>query len=224
LTVAKRVQLPIFACLACVVALVALVLAAYALHPFEQLDAKTLIHLGAPLESRSYRAAEAFAYLGDPLPLLALLFAVCAFALAFGRRREALAAVAIVAGANLTTQVLKVLLAHPRYQPYPDFHQPWPTAFPSGHTTAAWSIAVALIVAAPARLRPLAVIVGLAFASLVSVSVIVLEWHFPSDVLGGILISVGWGCAAVAALRLTEPTAPPPQPAQPSSRFAISTK
>ena len=99
------------------------------------------------------------AHLGDPLPLLAMLAAVCAFALAVGRRREALAAVAVVAGANLTTQVLKVA---PRAPALPvrarATDQPGPIAFPSGHATAAASIAIAFalrLAAAPGgRWRP----------------------------------------------------------------------
>jgi membrane-associated phospholipid phosphatase len=222
--VPQRVLAPIFACLLCAVALVGLVLAAYAIGPFESLDARTLVHLAAPLESRSFRAAEDLAYLADPVPLLAMLAGVCAFALAFGRRREALAAVAVVVGANVTTQVLKMVLAHPRYQPYAGFHQPWPNAFPSGHATAAASVAVALIIAAPPRLRPMAAAIAVSFAGAVALSVVVVQWHFPSDALGGILVASGWGFAAVAALRLTEPSAPPPRSAQASSRFAISTK
>ncbi len=201
---AKRIQAPVFACLACVGALIALVLAAYALRPVELLDARTLIHLSVPLGSRSYEAVEGIAQLADPLPLLAMLVAICGFALALGRRREALAAVVVVAGANLTTQVLKVVLAHPRYQPYAEFHQPWPTAFPSGHMTAAASVAVALMLVAPRGVWPLAAATGVVFAGLVGISVVALEWHYPSDVLGGILVAAGWGFAALAACRALE--------------------
>lgn len=198
---AERIKTPLFAWLACVVALIALVLAAYALHPVESLDARTLVHLALPLESRPYRAAESLAGLADPLPLLMLLAAVCAFGLALGRRRETLAAVAVVAGANVTTQILKGLLAHPRYQPYAEFHQPWSDAFPSGHATAAASIAVALMLVAPRGVWPLAAATGVVFAGLVGVSVIALEWHYPTDVLGGILVAAGWGFAVLAACR-----------------------
>ncbi len=220
---AKRVQAPLLAWLACVVALMALVAAAYALHPVEALDAKTLVHLAAPLESNSYDALEGIARLADPLPLLAMLVAVVAFALALGRRREALVAVAVVAGANLTTQILKGLLAHPRYQPYSGYHQPWSDAFPSGHATAAASIAVALMLAAPRGVWPLAAATGVIFAGLVGVSVIAIEWHYPSDVLGGFLVAAGWGFAALAALRAPRPRDPSPR-AQAPSRFAVSTK
>ena len=219
----ERVKTPLVACLACALALVVLALAAYSFGPLERFDARALVGFSLQLETRSYRAAEKIAGLADPLPLLAMLVAVCAFALALGRRREALAAAAVVAGANLTTQALKVLLAHPRYQPYVEFHQPWSNAFPSGHMTAAASIAVALMLAAPRGVWPLAAATGVVFAGLVGISVIALEWHYPSDVLGGILVAACWGFAALAALRLARPL-DPARPAQASSRFAIPAK
>jgi membrane-associated phospholipid phosphatase len=224
--VAQRVKAPLLACLGCAVALVGLVILAYGFGPFERLDAQMIVHFSARLDSHSYRLAEGMAQLADPLPLLAMLAAVCAFALALGRRHEAVAAVAVVAGANLTTQLLKAVLAHPRYQPYPGYGEPWEDAFPSGHATAAASIAVALMLAAPRRVRPLAIATGVAYAGAVGLAVVALEWHYPSDVAGGFLVAAGWGFAAVAGLRLVRPRGPSPSSAQASrsSRFAISTK
>ena len=173
--------------------------------------------------STRFDVATVFAHLADPLPMIVMLIAICGLAVHWDRRREALAAVAVVAGANVTTQVLKALLDHHRYQSFLGPDQPWSGAFPSGHATAAASIGVALFLVAPPRLRPLAAVIGASFTALVSVSVVLLEWHYPSDVLGGLLIVAGWGFAAVAALRLRQPAEHAP-PAQASSRFAISTK
>ena len=50
------------------------------------------------------------AHLGDPLTFLLLAALAVAVGLKRGRRREAIAALAVVAGANLTTQLLKVLV------------------------------------------------------------------------------------------------------------------
>ncbi|HEV7614817.1 MAG TPA: phosphatase PAP2 family protein [Solirubrobacterales bacterium] len=219
----ERVKTPLLACLACAVALCVLVVLAYGFGPFERADAAMIVQLSVAPESHSLRLADGVAQLADPLPLMAMLAAVCALALGLGRRHEALAAVAVVAGANLTTQVLKVVLSHPRYQPYAGYREPWENAFPSGHATAAASIAVALMLAAPRGLRPLAVAAGLVFAGAVGIAVVALEWHYPSDVLGGFLVAAGWGFAALAGLRLTRPGDPSPS-AQASSRFAISTK
>jgi membrane-associated phospholipid phosphatase len=220
--VAKNLRNPIAACLACAGGLVVLVFLAYKFGPAERLDASILNRAGLMPETSSWESANGFAHLAEPLPLTVMLLAACGLAIAAGRRREALAAVAVVGGANLTTQLLKGVLAHPRYEYFAGFHAPWPNAFPSGHATAAASISVALVLAAPARLRPLAIALGLAFTAGISVAVIVLQWHYPSDVLGGILVAAGWGFAALAALRFSRRERSPE--VQASSRLAISMK
>lgn len=220
---AKNVRYPLAACLACAGALVVLVVLAYKFGPVERLDASILTRAGvAPFTGR-WESANGFARLADPLPLLVMLLLTCGLALAAGRRREALAVVAVVAGANLTTQLLKGVLAHPRFEYFAGFHAPWPNAFPSGHATAAASISVALVLAAPPRLRPPAIALGVGFTAAVSVAVIVLQWHYPSDVLGGILVASGWGFAALAALRFSRRREGAPE-VQTSSSFAISMK
>ena len=219
---AARVKAPVLASAACAAALVPLVLAAYALAPVEHLDASLLARISDHAGPAFSALAESVVGLVDPVPLLAITLLVCALALAWGGRREAVAAAAVVAGANLTTQALKLLLAHPRYQPYPGHAHPWPTAFPSGHTTAAVSLAIASVLAAPPRLRPLAAALGAGFAVAVAVSVVALEWHFPSDVIGGALVAGAWGFAALAWLRSRR--AAPPVARQAATRAAISTK
>lgn len=198
-----RVKGPLAACLACGVALVVVVVLAYGFAPAETLDAKILLHLGALPFTSVYETAHDFARLADPLPLLVMLIGVVLLGLSWGGRREALAAAVVVVGANVTTQLLKGLLAHPRYQPYVETHQPWSDAFPSGHATAAASIGVALVLAAPRRWRLPAALVGGGFALAVGAAVVVLQWHFASDVAGAYLVTAAWGFAALAALRLS---------------------
>lgn len=202
-----RVKGPLAACVACAGALGALVILAYAFGPAEALDSRLLVHLAAEEASGAWRLAGEVARLADPLPLLLMLGAVVLVALAAGRRREALAAVAVVAGANVTTQLLKGLLEHPRTQAWGEAAYVWSDAFPSGHATAAASIAAALVIVATPRWRPLAALAGAGFALAVGAAVVVLQWHFASDVLGAYLVVAGWGFAALAALRLTDPDA-----------------
>ena len=84
---------------------------AYAVGPSERLDARLLGKLAAHGQTTAGDLADGLARLADPLPLLVLLACACAVAFWRGRPRQALAAVAVVAGANVTTQILKVLLA-----------------------------------------------------------------------------------------------------------------
>jgi membrane-associated phospholipid phosphatase len=183
------------------VALIALTFLAYEVGPSARLDAHLLATLAAHHHTPLGTLAESLAHLADPLPLLVLLAAACGIAVWRGRPRRALAAVVVVAGANVTTELLKAALAHPRYQPVLNPEEVGYAAFPSGHATAAASIAIAYLFVVPARWRVLTALVGAGFVAAVGCSVVVLDWHFPSDVAGGILVACGWGFAVLAGLR-----------------------
>lgn len=191
---------PLAGCLACVTGLMLLTGLAYGAGGVGRLDAEALSRLSAPVGSAAAAVAAVVTHLADLLPLLAMLAAVCWLALRLGRRRQAVATVVLVAGANLTTQVLKVVLAHPRYEPILGYRQIGSTSFPSGHATASLSIALALVLVAPRSWRPLAALAGAAFAIAVGCSVLVLNRHFPSDVLGGWLVAGTWFFGVLAAL------------------------
>lgn len=138
-------------------------------------------------------------HLADPVPFAVIGLAIVAVAFIRGYPFLALGAGAVLLGANVTTQILKPLLANPRGT-YGEFHVA-AEAFPSGHATAAMSIALAAVMVAPARFRPLAGAIGALFALAVGFSVVSLDWHFPSDVVGGYLVASAWCFAALAVLR-----------------------
>lgn len=219
----RRVSAPLLGAAACLGGVIVVAFFAYKVGPTIHADASLLNRLSAPREGLRFDLATVVARLADPLPLLLLTLAVIGLGLRWGRRREVLAGVAVVVGANLTTQVLKHLFEHHRYQDFLGVEQPWANAFPSGHTTAAVSIAVALLLVVPPRLLPRAVPIAVAFAAAVGIAVVVIEWHYPSDVIGGTLVASAWGLAALAWLRLRSEGDRLPE-AQASSRFAISTK
>lgn len=161
--------------------------------------------------------------LGDLGALLPLLAIACGIALARHRLRAALAAVFVVAGANLTTQLFKALLAHPRLQTLVGVEQIGANSFPSGHTTAVASIAIAFAFVAPRDWRPAVALVGSGLVFAVGCSVMALDWHYPSDVLGGALVAAAWGFAALAGLRAMR-DGWRGAPLQLGSRAAISVK
>jgi membrane-associated phospholipid phosphatase len=66
------------------------------------------------------------------------------------------------------------------------------------------SLGLALVLAAPPLWRPLAALVGAAYAAGIGLSVVVLGWHYPSDVVGAFLICGIWACLAAATLPLAE--------------------
>jgi membrane-associated phospholipid phosphatase len=154
---------------------------------------------------------ETLSGLADPLPY-ALLGLLC-IAVALVRRRpwRALAVLALLIVTGLTTQALKHGLAEPRFTSWLGArNQIDATAWPSGHSTAAMTVALCAVMVAPPALRAVTSLIAGAFAVGVGYSVLVLAWHFPSDVLGGFLVAGFWTSLAVAALHRIEK----PEPAQ----------
>jgi len=145
-----------------------------------------------------------FAKLCDPRPYLVLAAIPIAVALARSRRRVALAVAAILVDANLTTEVLKPLLAEPRATSLLGFTPVGSASWPSGHATAAMSLALACVIAAPARARPIVAALGALFAVAVSYSFLALGWHYPSDVIGGFLVATTWALLGIAGLKAAE--------------------
>ena len=107
-------------------------------------------------------------------------------------------------GFLVTNLFLKVYIARPR--PYVDqssiFYQYWLTvgqnvesdkSFPSGHTTAAFDCMTPVFILGKRRLK----MISLAFALLMGLARIYLCVHFPSDVLGGMIVGIIAGCLAV---------------------------
>jgi membrane-associated phospholipid phosphatase len=206
--VARNVKLPLAACLACAAALGLLTVLAFAVDAGRHLDLRLFFRLVEHKHSSGGALADAIASLANPLPMLVMLAVACAVALLRGRSSAALAAVLVVAGANVTTQLLKVLFAHPRVKAAVGGDPFEPNTFPSGHATAAASIAIAYAFVVPAALRNLTATLGAAFALAVGGSVVVIGWHYPSDVAAGFLIAAGWGFAVLAAMRLIVPRSP----------------
>jgi membrane-associated phospholipid phosphatase len=136
---------------------------------------------------------------GDPPTVAVIALALAALALLRGRPRVALTVVALVAATSISGELLNSLLAHMRFPPVFDYPV-GPDALPSGHATAAMSLALAGVLAAPRRARPFAAVLGLLLALGVGVAVIAVGWHFPSDVIAGYLLATGWALGLTAAL------------------------
>jgi len=152
------------------------------------------------------RVAATIAHLCDPLPYALFGLGLAAVALARRRRQVALAVLVILGGAAITTELLKPLLATPRVAEWLGAGQIGAAAWPSGHATAAMALGLCGVLVAPARVRPLAGLLGGALAVAVSYSILVLAWHFPSDVLGGFLVAGLWTSLAAAVLWRTGET------------------
>ncbi|HWY19379.1 MAG TPA: phosphatase PAP2 family protein [Solirubrobacteraceae bacterium] len=146
--------------------------------------------------------ANAVLYLLDP-PLY-ILWGVLLVALAIlrGHPRVALAVGLVLSLAPLSAEALKPLLAHPHARIGDS--EIAAASWPSGHATAAAALALCAVLVAPRSLRPTVAALGMMFAAAVGVSLLILAWHLPSDVLGGYLLGALWVALVLAGLRAAD--------------------
>ncbi|SDT42022.1 phosphatase PAP2 family protein [Actinoplanes derwentensis] len=132
---------------------------------------------------------------------LTSLVLVCIVAAAIGvfRKRADLAigAAVLVLTANATSQILKSWL--PRL---PFDGTSYPNSLPSGHVTAAASVAFALVLVLPSALRGTAALIGASYTAAIAIGTVWAQWHRPSDVIAALLVVLGCGALAVTGIRL----------------------
>jgi len=148
--------------------------------------------------------AERLAKLGDPGPVIAIAAALAAVAAARGRVRQAVAIAVLVGITSVSSHALKALLSYPRDDVLVFGAHVHPVAFPSGHSTAAMTLAACAVLAAPRAARRISAALGAVLALGVGYSVVTLGWHYPSDVVGGFLLATIWTLVVVAALQAAE--------------------
>ena len=135
--------------------------------------------------------------------LLAATVTIGFIALIRGRVALAVAATLLIAGANVTTQLLKYGLVRPDYGIDPERAYVG-NSLPSGHTTVAASVAVALVLVLPPKGRPFAAVVGAAYAALAGVATLSAGWHRPSDAVAAFLVVGVWAALAGLLLLITQ--------------------
>jgi membrane-associated phospholipid phosphatase len=208
--VPRRPELPLFAALACVLGLVVVAWVALGWPAGHERDAAVL-HGFASLDRPGVEfELKVMAHLGDALPYAVAGLLCIGVALARGRRWRALAVFVMLVATGATTQALKHLLAQPRLEAWLGgaTKQVSAASWPSGHSTAAMTLALCAIIVAPPALRAITTLLAGAFAIGVGYALVVLAWHFPSDVLGGYLVAGLWASLAVAVLDRVEAPEP----------------
>jgi membrane-associated phospholipid phosphatase len=203
--VTRRPTVPLLVALVCFLAFALTGLLALASPGIHERDAAMLHGFVALDRPRVHHAVDVIAHLCDPLPYAAAGLALVLVALMRGLPWRAGAVVTLLLVTGASTQIVKHLLAQPRFEVWLGSDQIGPAAWPSGHSTAAMTLALCAVLVAPPALRLVTAVCGGAFAAAVGYAVLVLGWHFPSDVLGGFLMAGGWTALAVAFLRVVEP-------------------
>jgi membrane-associated phospholipid phosphatase len=219
--VARNLKTPLAGWFVCTAGLIFVALLAYGTGSAQRIDSALLARLVTEPATRAGTLATGLTFFGNLPALLLLTGLACAIGWARGRPRRVAAALVVVAGANLTTQALKLALSHPGAREILGAENIAWDGFPSGHVTAAASLAIAFAFVVPERLLPSVAGLGACFAAAMGWAVLVLNWHYPSDVAGGILVAGSWGFAVLASLRFA---AAARGPAQLGRRAAISLK
>ena len=208
----RRLIVPLAGAAICAVGLAAVGVLAF--HGAHDRDAAMLHGLTGLYGSRVDTEIRTMARLADPMPYALLGTACIAVALVRRRPARAWAVGVLLVGTGVTTHALKHLLAEPRYADWLGFRgQIEAVSWPSGHGTAAMTLALcAVLVSAPAWRAGVA-LVGLACTVALAFATLALAWHYPSDVCAGFLVAGLWVALAIAVLRHVE--AGPPEPAPP---------
>ncbi|MET9019680.1 phosphatase PAP2 family protein [Actinopolymorpha sp. NPDC004070] len=141
--------------------------------------------------------------------------------IALARRRVllAVAATVLVAGANLTTQILKDYVISRPDLGIPGTNIGAPNSLPSGHMTVAASVAVAAVMVVPARLRATVAVLGACYATLTGIATLSAGWHRPSDALAALLIVGAWASVVAAGLVLAQRSRTTGAPSDPHPRM-----
>lgn len=132
--------------------------------------------------------------------LLAALALVAVIALLRLRRGLGLAAVVVLVGSNLSAQLLKEFLLE---RPDLGLLESAPStlnSLPSGHSAAAFSVGVALLIVVPPRTREVVAAIGAAYACVVAVSTMAAGWHRAADSAAAFLLVGLWASVALAAV------------------------
>lgn len=161
----------------------------------DALDGRTLSAL-RPLDTPDTTEGwVALTKLGSPAAYLQFCLALMLVAAVRGRRRWVLLVPLTMVASELTAQAIKQLLAAPR----PDVAMSssiGDAAWPSGHSTAAMTVALLAVLIAPRRMRPTVAVLGALGALGVGLGMVAIGAHYPTDIFGGYLCAALWVTAA----------------------------
>lgn len=121
------------------------------------------------------------------------------------RRHLGLGALAVVllAGANVTTEILKKQLLHRPDLGVDGLLVTTMNTLPSGHTTVAMSVSIALLLVVPPALKSMVAVLGGLGSAAMGIATLSAGWHRPSDAVAAYFVVGAWAAGLAAMFVLT---------------------
>lgn len=153
------------------------------------LDHAALASANVRLESLH---AASVSLLADLPIMVASIAAIGFLVLTLWRRRWAASLIVALtfAAANVTTQILKVLLERPDFPNGVPYYTG--NSLPSGHATFATAAFMAVFLLVAPRWRSAVALIGAIFAATVGVATFLDGWHRPADIIAAYLVVGAW--------------------------------
>lgn len=134
-----------------------------------------------------------------------VLMVMAALFLWWKKRPKAALVMAIApALASVTSSILKEAFSRPRPSLVPHLDHVTNLSFPSGHAVNSVAVFVLAALLLPAARRCLWLVLAFVMAAAICLSRMMLGVHYPSDILGGVLIGAAWVLAGLAVVRAVE--------------------
>ena len=139
---------------------------------------------------------KAISWIGGGTPRWVLVGLIAAAVRYWGGRRPALAIVAAVLFANITSSLLKAAFDRPRPDLIAHLEHVSSASYPSGHATSAAALYLTLALLAPVQWRRATWALAVLMIGLTGLSRIMLGVHWPSDIVGGMLLGAAFALTA----------------------------
>lgn len=145
--------------------------------------------------------------LGDPLFMVPLGLIITAILLHRQNYVKAIVVAALLAGSGLMTSVFKTIFDRARPDLWQHVTVESTFSFPSGHATASFMIALALLYVCWQRrtVRRVLLYILPIYVLLISFSRLYLGVHYPTDIIGGWLVAIIWFFIVMLAVKLARP-------------------
>ena len=139
---------------------------------------------------------QAISWIGGGTPRWVLVGLIAAAVRFWGGRRPALAIVAAVLFANIASSLLKAAFDRPRPDLIAHLDHVSSASYPSGHATSAAALYLTLALLAPVQWRRATWTLSVLMIGFTGLSRIMLGVHWPSDIVGGILLGAAFALTA----------------------------